>query len=152
MNDRRLAKLSARSLAASLIVLLIGCGPTHTPGTRGAAAKDLAILSIAQLPDVVHVQIHSVQFDDQGDQFSIGNGRDFYLTPGKHTASFTFIGRVPGPAGLFVPKDALTFKGPIAVPLGAFAAGKEYELAPTVDGFDKLMQQGELSLVREKEK
>src|SRR5262245_48702457 len=87
--------------------LLTGCGPTRTAGTSGMAAKDLAVLSIPQLPKEAHVQIKSIQFDDAGDAYEIGSGRDFYLLPRDHTASFTLIAIVPKEAGFLgwlVPK------------------------------------------------
>jgi len=38
------------------------------------------------------------------------------------------------------------------LPLGTVVAGKTYELAPTVESLDKLVQGGGLSLLREKAK
>jgi len=158
--------MRSRHRAASLIVLpvmfLVGCGgPTHTTGTRGVAAKDLSVLSISQLPEDAHIEIKSVQFDGKGDAYKIDKSRDFYLTPGDHTASFTLVARVPkveGPmaslAGWLIPKGELTIPSPGEIPLGAVAAGKTYELAPTTSGdaFEKMLQDGKLSLVREKQK
>ena len=145
--------MDARHLAALLIVLLVGCGPTHTAGTRSLAAKDLAVLSIPQLPGEAHVQIHAVQFDGAGDQYEIGDGgRDFYLLPGAHSGTFTFSAHLPGLGGWLVPKSSLTVPGPKDVPLGTVAAGKTYELAPSIESFDKLLQEGGPSLVREKVK
>ncbi len=154
-----------RPLAASLIALLItiGCGPTRTAGTAGIAPKDLSVLSIPQLPKEAHIEIKSVQFDGQGDAYKLGKSRDFYLTPGTHTASFTLVARIPkvegmGPmAGLaswLIPKGELTIPTPKEIPLGAVAAGKTYELAPAAgaDGFEKMLESGSLSLVREKAK
>src|SRR4051812_22181987 len=142
--------MNARSLASLLVALLVGCGPTYTAGTRGVAARDLAVLSIPQLPEAAYVRIRAIQFDDAGDQYEVGDGRDFYLLPGDHTASVTLIAPVPGPAGWFVPSSALTFPGPKRLPLGTVTAGKSYELAPSVEGFGQLLQGGRLSLVREK--
>jgi hypothetical protein len=138
--------------ALLLMIFIVGCGPTRTAGTNGLAAKDLAVLSIPQLPNVAHVQIDAVQFDGQGDRYAIGNSRDFYLLPGDHSASFSFVADIPGPAGLFVPKSDLKIPGPRHVPLGALSPGKEYELAPTLETFKSLIDGGELSLVREKAK
>jgi len=140
--------------------LLVGCGPTRTAGTGGLSAKDLAVLSIPQLPAETHVQIKAVQFDDAGEAYDIGKHRDFYLRPrDDHTATFTFTAKIPGlpgPLGWFVPGAKggdITIPGPKAVPLGAFVAGKTYELAaPTIDSFDTLLEGGQLSLVREKVK
>ena len=165
--------MHVRNLAAVLIALvalpalLAGCGPTHTAGTRGVAARDLSVLSIAQLPEEAHVQISAIQFDGKGDQYKIGKSRDFYLLPGEHTASFTLVARVPkmegmgamaGLASWLVPKNAVTIPSPGDIPLGAVAAGKTYELLPTAggdggaEGFEKMLMDGKLSLVREKAK
>jgi hypothetical protein len=38
------------------------------------------------------------------------------------------------------------------VPLGLLTAGKSYELAHPAEGFDTILQSGQLSLVREKGK
>jgi hypothetical protein len=136
-----------------MITLLVGCGPTYTAGTKGVAAKDLAVLSIPQLPGEAHVQIKEVQFDGAGDQYTIGNSRDFYLLPGDHSAAFTLVAHVPGIEGMFIPSSALTIRTPKAIPLGTFAASKTYELAPpTAESFDQLLDEGHLSLVREKAK
>ena len=87
------------------------------------ATKDLAVLSIPQLPEVAHIKIHTIKFDGEGDEFAVKKGRDFYLTPGKHTASFTFVAPAPpGVGGWFVPNSALTFPGPKGIPLGAVSA------------------------------
>ena len=141
-------------IVIAVVVFLVGCGPTRTAGTGGLAARDLAVLSIAQLPAKTYVQIGAVQFDGEGDQYKIGKGRDFYLRPGdSHTATFTFTAKVPGLLGWLVPGGGnITIPSPIAVPMGAVAAGKAYELAPTLESFDKMLQDGELSLVREKVK
>ena len=144
--------MHARYLAGLLLALLVGCGPTRTAGTEGKPVNELAVLSVPQLPDEVHVQMHTVQFDGGGDQYDIGNGRDFYLLPGDHTATFSFQAEVPGFGGLFVPKSALTIPGPKDVPLGNVTAGKTYDLAPSIDSFDKLLQGDGFSLVKEKEK
>jgi hypothetical protein len=146
--------MQARPLVATLFMFLAaaGCGPTRTAGTKGTAAKELAVLSITQLPGAAYVKIDAIQFDDGGDLYKIGKGRDFYLRPGDHAASFTLTANVPGIGGRFIPRDALTFSGLKGIPLGTFAAGKTYELAPTVDGFGKLLEGGKLSLVREKAK
>jgi hypothetical protein len=135
-----------------LILFLGGCSPTHTAGTAGKPAKELAVLSIAQLPGELPVRIKSVKFDGAGDEYEIGNGRDFYLLPGDHTASFSFVAHISGPEGWLIPSSVTTFAGPAGIPLGSFAAGKAYELAPTTEGFDKMIQEGRLSLVREKGK
>jgi hypothetical protein len=141
-------------IAASLVVafLLGGCGPTRTAGTSGKSEKELAVLSIAQLPSDLPVEIKTVQFDGAGEQYDVGGGRDFYLLPGDHTAAFSFVAHVSGALGFLLPKGSTTFAGPGGIPLGSFIAGKAYELAPTTDGFDKMMASGDLSLVREKTK
>jgi len=142
-----------RCLAALLILFFVGCGPTRTAGTSGMAAKDLSVLSIAQLPKEAHIQIHSIQFDGAGDEYKIGKGRDFYLRPRDHTASFTFTASVPSGGGMLawlIPNDALIIPGPKVIPLGAMAAGKSYELSTSPAGFDTMLQSGQLSLVREK--
>jgi hypothetical protein len=147
--------VQARWLAAGLLLLLVGCGPTHTSGTSGLAGKDLAILSIPQLPKETHLQIHTIQFDGAGDDYQVGNGRDFYLLPRNHTASFTLQAILPEEAGFLsslVPKDALIIPGPGDIPLGPMSAGKAYELAVPTQGFDKMLETGQLSLVREKER
>jgi hypothetical protein len=142
--------------AAGLILLLVGCGgPTRTSGTSGLAAGELAVLSIPQLPKESHLQIHTIQFDGAGDEYKVGDGRDFYLLPRDHTASFTLEAIVPkevGFLGSLLPKDATIIPGPRNIPLGAMSAGKAYELAPPAQGFDKILETGQLSLVREKEK
>jgi hypothetical protein len=147
-------------LPALLILLLVaGCGgPTRTAGTRGVAARDLSVFSVAQLPKASPVQIHTVQFKGDGEAYEIGKGRDFYLLPRDQAASFTLSARIPkaggGIAGMFIPKGALTLPGPRDVPLGAMAAGKTYELIRPDEGFDfaELLQGGGFSLVREKGK
>jgi len=141
-----------RCIVTLFVLLLTGCGPTHTAGTGGLATKDLAVLSIDQLPAQAPIQIHAIQFDGKGDTYSIGKSRDFYLSPGEHTGSFTLIVSVPGPGGWFVPTGALTIAGPKEIPLGTFTAGKAYEFAPTIEAFDKLADGGKFSLVREKAK
>jgi len=154
------ARYPAASLAVVLVAsLLVGCGPTRTAGTGGVAARELAVLSIGQLPAETHVQIGTVQFDSADEPYKIGKGRDFYLRPGDaHTATFTFIAKVPGlpgPLGWLVPGGKggdITIPGPKAVPLGPVAAGKAYELAPTMESFDRMLQDGRMSLVREKVK
>lgn len=153
MND-------SRRLAALLILFVAGCGgPTRTAGTRGLAAEDLSVFSIAQLPRESPVQILTIQFDGTGDEYEIGKRRDFYLVPRDHTASFTLAVRAPRMggamgtiAGLFMPKTALAFPGPRDVPLGTMAAGKTYELVRPAEDFDKMLQDGQLSVVREKGK
>ncbi|HEX8325481.1 MAG TPA: hypothetical protein VF595_16375 [Tepidisphaeraceae bacterium] len=140
---------------AGLILLLVGCGPTRTAGTGGLASRDLAVLSIPQLPKIAHLQIDTIQFDGTGDAYKVGNGRDFYLPPRDHTASFTFKAILPAEAGFFgtfIPKDALTFPGPQRIPLGPMSAGRAYELVTPTEGFEKLLETGQLSFVREKEK
>jgi hypothetical protein len=144
--------LAAATTAWCGLLLVVGCGPTYTTGTGGKSAKELAVLSIAQLPSDLPVQIKSVQFDGGGDQYDIGEGRDFYLLPGDHTAAFSFVAHVSGPLGMLLPNGSTVIAGPGGIPLGSFTAGKEYELAPTTDGFDKMMESGEMSLVREKTK
>lgn len=142
-------------LTLLLIATLTGChsGPTRTGGTSGVAAKDLAVLSIPQLPDVAGIKIQAIQFDNQGDKYEIGKSRDFYLLPGSHKVSFTLIAPAPpGPGGWFVPSGALTFPGPKNIPLGMVTAGKTYELAPDIESFEKLLDEGRFSLVREKAK
>ena len=143
-------------LAAWLVMFLAGCGgPTRTAGTSGLAAKDLSVLSIPQLPKETHLQIRTIQFDGAGEEYKIGKRRDFYLQPRDHTASFTLAAVIPeagGIAGWFIPKGGLTFPGPKDIPLGAMTAGKAYELAPPAEGFEKMLQGGGLSLVREKGK
>ncbi|MDB5326048.1 MAG: hypothetical protein JWM57_1617 [Phycisphaerales bacterium] len=162
MNTRQMLQFAsrARDRATGMILLLagcgmVGCGPTHTAGTRGTAAKDLSILSIPQLPAVVPLRIETIQFDGAGEAYQVGKSRDFYLLPRDHTASFTFKAIIPGEAGIpgwLVPQGALTFPGPKDIPLGEMTAGKTYELAFPQEGFDKLMETGRLSLVREKGK
>lgn len=162
MNAMRIVGLFVVSVA-------VGCsGPTRTAGTNGVAKKDLAVLSIDQLPPEAHVQIDTIQFDDAGEAYKIGKaGRDFYLLPktegSGHTASFDFVAHMPSPesagapawVGWMIPKEAKTIHipGPKGVPLGAVAAGKTYELAtPTPENFQKLLLEGGgLSLVREKQ-
>jgi hypothetical protein len=142
-----------------LILLLVGCGgPTHTAGTSGLAAKDLSVLSVMQLPEEAPIQIRTIQFDDAGDEYEIGKSRDFYLLPRDHTASFTLTASVPkevggmgGMAGWFMPKK-VNLPAIRNVPLGALTAGKTYELAHPAEGFDKMLENGQLSLVREKGK
>jgi hypothetical protein len=144
-------------LAAWLILFLAGCGgPTHTAGTSGLGAKNLSVLSIPQLPKESPVQVRTIQFDGAGDEYEIGQGRDFYLLPRDHTASFTFTAELPdmggaGLAGWFIPKK-VNIPGPRQIPLGTMTAGKTYELALPTEGLDDLLQSGELSLVREKGK
>ena len=160
------AQAQTRPVAVLLTLLAVvgGCsGPTRTAGTGGMAAKELAVLSIPQLPEDAHVQIDTIQFDDADDKFEIGGkGRDFYLKPGDHTASFNFVAHVPkiegAPmlVGWLIPSGKpISIPGPKKVPLGAVMAGKFYELAPpTPESFDKLFEEGGggLSLVREKAK
>ena len=147
----------ARRFAALLLLLFAaGCGgPTRTAGTRGVDAADLSVFSVAQLPRESPVQIRTIRFDGAGPAYKVGNGRDFYLPPRDHTASFTLEARLPkiggGIAGLFIPKRDLTFPGPRAVPLGTLAAGKTYELIRPAEDFADLLQSGRLALVREKE-
>src|SRR3954451_3477747 len=90
---------SRRRPTALLILFLAGCRPTRTAGTSGLAAKDLSILSVAQLPEEAHLQIHSIQFDGSGEAYQIGKSRDFYLLPRDHTASFTLSASVPKEIG-----------------------------------------------------
>lgn len=146
----------AHVFVAALIALLSGCGgPTHTAGTKGLASRDLAVLSIPQLPKQSPLQIHTIRFDDAGEEFKVGGGRDFYLLPNGHTASFTLKAIVPkelGFLGSMLPKDSMTLPGPSGIPLGTMSAGKTYELVPPTQGFDKLLANGEFSLVREKTK
>jgi len=162
MKPRQARRSSSHSrlLAGWLILLftafgLVGCGPTHTAGTSGMAAKELSILSITQLPKEAHLQVRTIQFDGAGDAYEIGKGRDFYLLPRNHTASFTLTASVPDEIGLptwLIPKKALTFPGPQQIPLGDMTADKAYELALPSEGFDKFVQTGEISLLREKAK
>ena len=150
------------------LVFAVGCsGPTRTAGTAGANKKDLAVLSLAQLPaGDIPIQIKSVQFDGQGDHYDIGkSSRDFYLEPGDHTGTFTFTAKVPDLGGLSgvpgfaslakwaIPKD-ITIPGPKEIPLGAVTAGKNYEFAPpTAESLDNMLQNGgSFSLVRDKAK
>src|SRR4051795_1512601 len=144
MNTRQglRSRSHSRRLAVGLILFLAGCGgPTRTAGTSGGAAKDLSVLSIAQLPKETHLQIHSIQFDGAGEEYKIGSRRDFYLRPQDHTASFTLAAIIPGGGGIagwFIPKGGLTIPGPKDIPLGAMTAGKTYELAPPAEGFEKM--------------
>jgi len=146
-------------LSVILILFLAGCGgPTHTSGTSGLAAQQLSVLSITQLPEEAPIQIQKVQFDGAGDQYEIGKSRDFYLLPREHTASFTLTASIPkeiggmgGAAGWFMPKK-VTLPPVKDVPLGLLTAGKTYELAHPAEGFDTMLQSGQLSLVREKGK
>jgi hypothetical protein len=145
MEFRPLAGLLI-ALSASLV---IGCGPTRTAGTIGLPSKDLAVLSISPLPPDLYFHIPSVQFDGQGAWYEIKNSRDFYLTTGDHTGSFTFAAKASGIAGWFTPAN--TTSGLKDVPLGAVAAGKAYDLAiPTVESADKIRQMGAMPLAREK--
>ena len=163
-------QLQTRVVAVLLVLLTgIGCsGPTRTAGTGRMSAKNLAVLSIPQLPDDVHVQLESIQFDDASDSYDVGKkGRDFYLKPGDHTASFNFVAHVPKIEGMpmlvgwMIPSGKpIPIPGPKNVPLGAVSAGKFYELAPpTPESFQNLLQNlqdggggAQLSLVREKAK
>src|SRR4051794_36012952 len=148
---------NSRRLAALLMLFLVGCGPKHTAGTSGLAAKDLSVLTIPQLPAEAHFQIHTIQFDGAGDEYEIGSSRDFYLLPRDHTASFTLTASIPseisglgGAVGWLVPKKALTIPGPSDIPLGALSAGKSYEMVRPAESFDKMFQTGQILLVREK--
>ena len=146
---------AARCLALGLILLLVGCGPTHTAGTRGLARQDLAVLSVPQLPKITHLRLETVQFDGDAAAYPVGSGRDFYLLPRDRTATFTLRAVLPAEAGFLgplLPKDALTFPAPTAVPLGPLTAGHAYELTAPTDGLDKLLDTGRLAFVREKEK
>ena len=142
--------------AVLLAVLLVGgCGPTRTAGTAGMAARDLAVFSVPALPAASPVQIRTIQFDGAGDAYKVGKGRDFYLLPGDRTASFTLKARIPGVggtiAGVFIPKDGLTFPGPRDLPLGTLSAGKTYELIRPDEDFGLLLLGRDgLSLAREK--
>ncbi len=146
--------MTYRAFAALLVVTLAGCGgPTRTTGTSGLAAKDLAVLSIPQLPDAAVIKVYSIQFDNQGDEYKIGKGRDFYLLPGDHKVSFTLQNPAPpGMGGWFVPDSALIIPGPKGIPLGTVAAGKAYEFAPNIDSLEGFAEGGGFSLVREKPK
>jgi hypothetical protein len=143
------------AIALLLFMTLAGChsGPTRTAGTSGVPTKDLAVLTIPQLPDMAGIKIHTIQFDNQGDPYKIDKDRDFYLLPGSHKVSFTLMAPAPpGAGGWFVPTGALTIPGPKNIPLGAVTAGKTYELAPNIESFEKLFDDGSFSLVREKAK
>ena len=147
--------MTLRVLTLAITLLLVGCGPTRTSGTGGKSAQELAVLSIPQLPKESPIQIRTIQFDGKGDAYKVGKGRDFYLTPSDHTASFTLEAIIPKDASYLdwmIPKDARIIPGPKNIPLGTMSAGKTYELAPPFENFDKLMETGELSLVREKRK
>ena len=148
---------NASPLAALLILFVAGCGPTRTAGTRGLAAKDLSILSVAQLPRESPVQLRTIQFGDSAEQYQIGKGRDFYLLPRDQAASVTLLARVPKGggamgklAGVFLPKTALSLPGPTNIPLGPLSPGKTYELARRAEDFAQMLQGGGFSLVREK--
>jgi hypothetical protein len=143
--------------ATALIVLLsvAGCGgPTRTAGTRGVPTKDLAVFSVLQLPPDAPVQIRTVWFNAASPEYEVGDGRDFYLLPGGHTASFNLTVRIPGTTGLFaslyVPEGALNAPGPRNAPLGTLAAGKTYEVVPRAEDFDQMLSGGRLPEVREK--
>jgi len=151
----------SRRLAALLVLLVGGAaggcgGPTRTAGTAGVPAEELAVLSVPQLPDEAHVRIRTIRFDDSGDAYDVGGGRDFYVLPGGRTAALTFVARTPTPpgvAGWFVPSRKLTLPPVTNVPLGTMTAGKTYELAaPSLETFEQLLDGGGLSLVREKVK
>ena len=144
---------AARPVLLGLLLLLIGCGPTRTAGTSGLSRHDLAVLTVPQLPNETHLRIETIRFDDSGDAYPIGHGRDFYLLPRDHTAAFTLkvVIDEAGFFGRFVPKDALTFPVP-PLPLGPMSAGRAYELAVPTDGFGQLLQTGQRSPVREKKK
>ena len=110
MNDAAVKRLAvARGGRFVLLVAVIGgaivgvgggCGPARTAGTRGVAARDLAIVSIPQFPDESLVLLDTVRFnhgdakDDKGDDkpggdktgdetYAVGRGKDFYLLPGS---------------------------------------------------------------------
>ena len=145
----------ARWFAAALILVLVGCGPTRTAGTAGLPASELAVMTIPQLPKESPLRIRTIQFDGAGDAYTVGDGRDFYLLPREHTASFTLEAIVPkevGVLGSLIPKDALIMPGPENLPLGTMSAGKAYELFPPAEDFDKMLATGQFSLVREKQK
>lgn len=159
MHTRHPPTLPPLLLLLPLVPLLVGCGgPTHTAGTRGVAASNLAVLTVPQLPGESPVQIESIRFDGADEAHAVGKGgRDFYLTPGDdHTATFTLIARPPrvsGVGGWFGPKvPPMRIPVPTALPLGALTAGKRYELMTGTDGFDQSLQSGRMSLVREKPK
>ena len=146
---------SARRLVPGLLLLLVGCGPTHTAGTRGLARQDLAVLSVPQLPKITHLRLETVRFDGDAAAYPVGTGRDFYLLPRDRTATFTLRAVLPvevGFLGALLSKDDLTFPAPTALPLGPLAAGHAYELTAPTDGFDKLLDTGRLAFVREKDK
>jgi hypothetical protein len=155
MNVRMVYPVRAILPALLSLAFIAGCtSPTHTAGTTGLAVKDLSTLAIPQLPKDAHLQIHTIQFDGDGEEYKIGKGREFYLKPSDHTASFTFKASIPnvsGVPGWLMPKGDVTLPGPKNVPLGALMPGKTYELAAPND-FDKMLQTGELSMVREKGK
>jgi hypothetical protein len=138
-----------------------GCGPTRTAGTGGVGAKQLAVLSIPQLPDAAHVKIDTIRFNDEGEAYPLGKGRDFYLRPGDHTAGFDLVARVPDVDGVpkwlkwVIPggKKSIRIPGPKGIPLGAVTAGKRYEIAlPSFDSLDTFLKDRSVSLVREKAK
>ncbi|HEX8341729.1 MAG TPA: hypothetical protein VF624_12540 [Tepidisphaeraceae bacterium] len=138
-----------------------GCGPTRTAGTGGVGARELAVLSIPQLPDAAHVKIDTVRFDDAEAAYPVGRGRDFYLRPGDHTVGFDLVARVPDVDGVptwlkwVIPggKKSVRMPGPKGIPLGAVAAGKRYEIAlPGFDSLETFLRDRSVSLVREKTK
>ena len=174
MNDAAVKRLAvARGGGFVLLVAVIGgaivgvgggCGPTRTAGTRGVAARDLAIVSIPQFPDESPVKLDTVRFnhgDRMGDEtYAVGRGKDFYLLPGRVTAGFDLVGQIPDASGMprwvrwTIPNGGrIKIPGPRDVPLGVVSAGKRYELTlPSAEQFNEFFEQGTVSLLHEKEK
>jgi len=178
-NDAAVKRLAvARGGGFVLLVAVIGgaivgvgggCGPTRTAGTRGVAARDLAIVSIPQFPDESPVKLDTVRFnhgdaknDNTGgdEAYAVGRGKDFYLLPGRVTAGFDLVGQIPDASDMprwvrwTIPNGGkIKIPGPRHLPLGIVAAGKRYELAlPSAEQFNEFFEQGTVSLLREKEK
>ena len=90
---------TVRCLALGMVLLLVGCGPTHTAGTRGLARSDLAVLTVPQLPKITHLRLETIQFDGDTAAYPVGSGRDFYLLPRDRTATLTLRAVLPAEAG-----------------------------------------------------
>lgn len=116
-----------------LLLLLVGCGPTRTAGTKGVAAKDLAVLTIKQHNAIPGFHINKVTFDD-GDTFDIDGDRDFYLTPGQHKVAVGYGPCVHGPHAWFSPMGDWAMYTPKGAATGELRAGRAYALRGWVEG------------------